>query len=117
MYISFNNIYRQRASPEELADPLFLLRTLHADPLLQRTYPAIVFLVSLAALIPSSTACVERLFSLMNSLCTSLRSTLSQNNLNSMIRIVSGGAERLSAIQIDKSMANFRDMKQRALEI
>nr|XP_022311121.1 uncharacterized protein LOC111116421 [Crassostrea virginica] len=69
-------LLRQRASEEELADPLFLLRTLSGDPILQRTYPSIFYLLTLAALIPSSTACVECLFSLMNSLCTPIRSTL-----------------------------------------
>ena len=111
-----HQIASKRASEEELADPLFLSRTLSGDPVLQRTYPSIFYLLTLAALIPSSTACVERLFSLMNSLCTPIRSTLSQQNLDCMLRIVSGGEMRLSQNQLCKTVQNFKDLKERALK-
>lgn len=50
-------------------------------------FPNILRLFQIALLIPTSTAEVERGFSLFNLLCTDLRSTLSQKNLESLVRI------------------------------
>lgn len=44
-------------------------------------------LVHLASIIPSSTASVERIFSLMNSLCTPKRNRISQASLDAVMRI------------------------------
>ena len=49
--------------------------------------PEITLCLQLAALIPPSTAEVERSFSLMKLICTRLRSRLSQENLGRSMRI------------------------------
>ena len=56
-----------------------LLKDWCADPALTSVYPDITTLLKLAALIPPSTAEVERSFSLMNLILTPLRKLLPEN--------------------------------------
>lgn len=51
------------------------------------SFPAVQYLYNLGRLIPTSTACVERLFSLMNRLCTPSRNRLSVGTLDALIRL------------------------------
>ena len=53
----------------------------------ENCHPGITRILNLAALIPPSTAAVERIFSLMKLICTKLRSRLSQENLGACIQI------------------------------
>ena len=58
-----------------------------ADPALSSAYPDITTLLKLAALIPPSTAEVERSFSLMNLILAPLRKRLLPENLSHCMRI------------------------------
>ena len=53
----------------------------------EHSFPNILRLFKLALIIPTSTAEVERCFSCLNLLCTDLRSKLSQQNLEHLMRI------------------------------
>ena len=57
------------------------------DNVIANAFPATTYLVKIGQLIPSSTASVERVFSLMNGLCTPQRNRLSQAMLDSLMRI------------------------------
>ena len=105
----------QRASEEALENPLHLLRTVNEDPVMKRQFPAIKFLIKIAALIPSSTACVEKLFSLMITLCTPLKSSLAQDSLDVMIHIVltSKTQNQLTQSQLNYAITKFKQMKDR----
>ncbi|KAH3714760.1 hypothetical protein DPMN_057460 [Dreissena polymorpha] len=51
---------------------------------------------------PSSTASVERLFSLMNNLCTTNRNRLSQDTLTALMMLFREGCQQLSDDQTSK---------------
>ena len=70
-------------------------------------------------LIPASTAPVERGFSLMNDLCTPLRSSLTQQSLDalSLMRICKGGRPRLSDDQLTDINEDFKSRKSRILAL
>ncbi|XP_062569445.1 uncharacterized protein LOC134231501 [Saccostrea cucullata] len=110
-----DSIFRQRASEEELADPQFLLKQFQ-DDVLRASYPAMYHLVLLSCLIPSSTACVERLFSLMNTICTPLRSCLKQQSLDNIIRIVSESSGSLTPRQLTRALEHFKSSKDKQLK-
>lgn len=101
--------YRQRSTEEQLANPGFLLQSFLTDDLLQRNYPAMNHLVLLSCLIPSSTACVERIFSVMNTIVTKLRSSLSQASVDSIMRIVTEGQTSLTDVQLRKAVEKFKN--------
>ncbi|XP_060602136.1 uncharacterized protein LOC132755300 [Ruditapes philippinarum] len=100
-------IMKQRASETDLSDPQFLLKKLTDEPILQQTFPVMSYFVLLSSLIPTSTACVERVFSLMNSICTPLRSSMSQETLDNIMRIVHEGATSLSDNQLERAINHF----------
>jgi len=83
------------------------------DPIMMNAFPATNHLIQLGQLLPSSTASVERIFSLMNSLCTPQRNRLSQNVLDALMRICSISGEELSMEQIQKIVLKFKNMKSR----
>ncbi|WAR08289.1 hypothetical protein MAR_018247, partial [Mya arenaria] len=84
---------------------------LSEDPVLARSYKAMAYLVDLSCIVPTSTACVERLFSLMNSLCTPSRSSLGQVRLESLIRIVISETTELSQSDINNIINIFNQSK------
>lgn len=109
-------IMKQRATEDDLSDPQFLLKKLMDEPVLQQTFPVMSYFVLLSSLIPTSTACVERVFSLMNSICTPLRSSMSQETLDSIMRIVHEGATSISNTQLEKAIGHFTS-KARKIDI
>lgn len=65
-------------------------------------------LVHLASIIPSSTASVERIFSLMNSLCTPKRNRISQASLDAVMRICLE-EEVISQERLNRIIENFKN--------
>lgn len=65
-------------------------------------------LFRISLLIPPSTANVERGFSVMNLLCTPLRSSLSENSLDRLMRICINGPETLSEEQLEELVDDFK---------
>ncbi|KAH3872870.1 hypothetical protein DPMN_036093 [Dreissena polymorpha] len=63
------------------------LTDLFYRPEIQNSFPAVNYMFTLSRLIPSATASVERLFSLMNSLCTPSRNKLLVGTLDSLLRL------------------------------
>ena len=103
-------LYRQRGED----DPLhYMMR----DDILRRTFPTMFDLLMLSRLIPTSTASVERVFSLMNNLCTNHRSSLKQETLSSLMRICSDGPEYLDEEQLQQIIDNFKNIRPRAIDL
>jgi hypothetical protein len=87
------------------------------DEVLRNAFPIMFYFVGLAKTIPSSTASVERTFSLMNSLCTSSRSRLNQSSLDALMRICvhNQGHKSLSSQELNDTITQFKNMKTRDL--
>ncbi|KAH3889285.1 hypothetical protein DPMN_013338 [Dreissena polymorpha] len=66
---------------------------------------------------PSSTASVERLFSLMNNLCTTNRNRLSQDTLTALMMLSREGCRQLSDDQTSKIVEIFKKMKERDIAL
>ena len=107
---------KQRASEDEIGNPQFLLSKIRQDDVLQQVFPAMTYLLLLSCLIPVSTACVERVFSLMNSLCTPLRVSMKQNTLDSLMKINFEGLQSLSPEQLKGAIDHFKTRKNRILQ-
>lgn len=71
-------------------------------------------LVHLASIIPSSTASVERISSLMNSLCTPKRNRISQASLDAVMRICLE-EEVISQERLNKIIENFKNNGKRSI--
>lgn len=71
-------------------------------------------LVHLASIIPSSTASVERIFSLMNSLCTPKRNRISQASLDAVMRICLE-EEVISQERLNRIIENFKNNGKRSI--
>lgn len=71
-------------------------------------------LVNLASIIPSSTASVERIFSLMNSLCTPKRNRISQASLDAVMRICLE-EEVISQERLNRIIENFKNNGKRSI--
>lgn len=71
-------------------------------------------LVNLASIIPSSTASVERIFSLMNSLCTPKRNRISQASLDAVMRICLE-EEVISQERLNRIIENFKTNGKRSI--
>lgn len=71
-------------------------------------------LVHLASIIPSSTASVERIFSLMNSLCTPKRNRISQASLDAVMRICLE-EEVISQERLNRIIENFKTNGKRSI--
>ena len=56
------------------------------------------------------------LFSLMNSVCTPLRSSWKQQTLEHILRVVHCGPEQLTSAQLDKALARFKQIKDRMID-
>lgn len=71
-------------------------------------------LVHLASIIPSSTASVERIFSLMNSLCTPKRNRISQASLDAVMKICLE-EEVISQERLNRIIENFKNNGKRSI--
>ena len=74
-------------------------------------------LVIYSLLIPASTAVVERGFSLMNDICTHLRSRLTQSHLTCLMRITREGPEVLTDPILEELVEKFKNQKKRKLKL
>ena len=68
-------------------------------------------------IIPTTTACVERIFSLMNSLCTPLRNRLTEGPLNALMRICAEGPVNLTNDNLEQIIDIYKAMKPRKLAL
>ncbi|KAH3820832.1 hypothetical protein DPMN_122581 [Dreissena polymorpha] len=64
-----------------------------ADEHLRTTYPCMYQLLLLSRLVTSSTASVERVFSLMNNLCTTNQNRLLQDTLTALMMLCREGCQ------------------------
>ena len=85
------------------------------DAVMRGCFPRVYQLVIYSLLIPASTAVVERGFSLMNDVCTPLRSRLTQTNLTCLMRIISEGPDVLSDQLLEELVDKFKTQKKRKL--
>ena len=76
-----------------------------------KIYKHLMHLYQISLLIPPSTANVERGFSIMNLLCTPLRSSLSETSLDRLMRICINGPETLSEEQLEELVDDFKKMR------
>lgn len=74
----------------------------------EELFPNLMILLNLASIIPSSTAEVERGFSLMNLLCTPLRASMLPNTLDKLLRICLNG-QNLTDQDVEVIIDRFRD--------
>lgn len=105
-------VYRER---QDCGTPKQLLLHLHSDDIMRRCFPMITKLVNLINIVPTSTASVERGFSLMNSLCTPLRNRLNQVQLESLMRICEEGPNDLSPDMLNDPLEIFKNKKDRLI--
>ncbi|WAQ95715.1 hypothetical protein MAR_028405, partial [Mya arenaria] len=103
------------ATPEQIADPNFMLMEIQKDVGIKQDYPAMGYLMLVGALITTSTVVVERVFSLMNRLCTPLRASMSQKTIEELMRVVSIGEECLTDEQLNEAIAYFGRKKDRMI--
>lgn len=87
------------------------------DPVLQKTFPNMFHLLLLSLLIPSSTAAVERSFSLMNELCTPFRNRLKAASLDAIMRICHEGPVEMSENLLQNTVDTFISTKDRKIKI
>ncbi|XP_052776853.1 uncharacterized protein LOC128214423 [Mya arenaria] len=109
-------ILRRKATPEQIADPNFMLMEIQKDVGIKQDYPAMGYLMLVGALITTSTVVVERVFSLMNRLCTPLRASMSQKTIEELMRVVSIGEECLTDEQLNEAIAYFGRKKDRMVK-
>ena len=74
-----------------------------------RMYPNMMHLFRISMLIPPSTANVERGFSVMNLICSPLRSSLSENSLDNLMRMCLNGPDMLSDSQLQALITLFKN--------
>lgn len=87
------------------------------DPVLQKTFPNMFHLLLLSLLIPSSTAAVERSFSLMNELCTPFRNRLKTASLDAIMRICHEGPVEMSENLLQNTVDTFISTKDIKIKI
>ena len=71
-------------------------------------YPTMIHLFRVSLLIPSSTANVERGYSVINLLCSSLRLSFNQTILDRLMRIYISGPESLSDLHCQYLLYHFK---------
>ena len=74
-------------------------------------------LLRLALLIPPSTTWVERGFSFMNLLVSSLGKSLSESNIDRLMRICLDGLKFLSEEQLEKLIDIYKDNAPRGISL
>ncbi|KAH3893012.1 hypothetical protein DPMN_017150 [Dreissena polymorpha] len=109
-------IFRRNATQQQLDDQNYLLQTFLESPALCQDYPAMQYLIIVSHLVPTSTAVVERVFSLMTSVCSPLRTSLKQETLENLMRIVNSGQDQLTDAKLDTALAVFRNKKDRMVD-
>ena len=87
------------------------------DDIMRDTFPCMFKLVLLSRLIPTSTASVERIFSLMNCICTENGNRLGQDTLCALMRICRHGSQSLTPLQVSGITDTFKDMKAREINL
>ena len=87
------------------------------DPVLQTTFPSMYKLCLMSRLIPTSTASVERVFSLMNSICTPSRNRVTQNTLSALMRICHEAGNSLTQHQKHAIIENFKAARNRNIPL
>lgn len=94
-----------------------LLHQMELNDAMRNVFPNIYFLLYMSVIIPTSTACVERTFSLMISLCTPLRNRLTEGSLDALMRVCAEGPEVLSDNDLESIVDIFKNLKPRKLEL
>lgn len=112
-YLPCTWYYRQRG----LTSPEAVFKEMENDPVLKRTFPNMYHLLLLSLIIPSSTAAVERSFSLMNALCTPLRNRLTTASLDAVMRICHEGPTELDDSLLQKITDDFISAKDRKIKL
>jgi hypothetical protein len=79
-----------------------LLQMFMEDNVMRDTFPCLFKLVFLSRLIPTSTASVERIFSLMNLICTDSRNHWDKVPSVLLLRICRHDTDLLSALQVSR---------------
>ena len=87
------------------------------DAVIRACFSRVYQLVIYSLLMPASTAVVERGFSLMNDICTPLRSRQTQSHLMCLMRIISEGPESLTDIMLEDLVEAFKNQKKRKLKL
>jgi hypothetical protein len=94
-----------------------LMQMFIEDNVMRDTFPCMFKLMFLSRLIPTSTASVERIFSLMNLICTDNRNRLGQDTLCAVMRICRHSTDSLSPLQVSHIVDIFRDMRAREINL
>ena len=76
-----------------------------------KNFPNLASLFKISLLIPRSTSNVERGFSVMNLICTPLRSSLSETNLDRFMRICLNGPEKLTDDILEELIEDFKQSR------
>ena len=76
-----------------------------------KNFPNLASLFKISLLIPPSTSNVERGFSVMNLICTPLRSSLSETNLDRFMRICLNGPEKLTDDILEELIEDFKQSR------
>ena len=74
-------------------------------------------LSEIVTIIPSSTASVERSFSTMNDICTTLRAKLGQQTLENLLRMCLEGPSEFSDSELDELVLKFKHKKERKIKL
>ncbi|XP_061179465.1 uncharacterized protein LOC133188093 [Saccostrea echinata] len=86
------------------------------DDVLRDCFPLIYHLYYLALIIPSSTAVVERGFSLLSNIITKKRNRLTEQNTDALMRICHRNKE-LCDENLEKLVDNFKGLRKRKLQM
>jgi hypothetical protein len=84
------------------------------DEVLKDCFPLVFDLYYLAMIIPSSTAVVERSFSLMSGIVTKKRNRLTEQNTDALVRICHAN-KSLSDEDVESVVCEFKGQKKRKL--
>ena len=103
------------AEPEPLVSQNLNLEIVK-DAGLRACFPRVLQIYELCLLIPQSTAVVERTFSLMNDICSFLRTSLTTKTLDALMRI-NGNRERLSDESLEEIVDIFKCYKSREMPL
>jgi hypothetical protein len=89
------------------------------DPVIRACFPRVYKLFKLALLIPQSTAVVERGFSVMNDICTFLRTSMGQITLDAMMRIslMQDTLQAFGDEDYENLVSIFKDKKKREMKL
>ena len=76
-----------------------------------KNFPNLASLFKISLLIPPSTSNVERVFSVMNLICTPLHSSLSETNLDRFMRICTNGPKKLTDDILEELIEDFKQSR------